>query len=110
MQVVPLSPVPAQTLAVVLGGQSVQLSLYTLTTTLGQSLYADVASNGATIATARLCLNCGPSGTRLLRDAQYQGFVGDFCFVDTQGSSDPQYSGLGSRYQFVYLAPADLPP
>ena len=45
---------------------------------------------------------------RIVRDL-YLGFVGDFIWFDTQGSSDPIYMGLGSRFILVYLAPADLP-
>ncbi len=47
------------------------------------------------------------NGNRLVRDA-YLGFSGDLAVVDTQGASDPVYTGLGTRYQMVYLAPADL--
>jgi hypothetical protein len=31
------------------------------------------------------------------------GFIGNLLFVDTQGSSDPTYDGLGSRFSLVYL-------
>jgi hypothetical protein len=41
-------------------------------------------------------------------NAAYRGFKGDFAFVDTQGVSDPQFSGLGptaaARYQLIYYA------
>jgi hypothetical protein len=30
-------------------------------------------------------------------------------WFDTQGASDPVYTGAGSRFQLVYLEPADLP-
>jgi len=43
---------------------------------------------------------------------EYLGFVGDLAFVDTQagadGGSDPIYTGLGSRFQLLYLETADL--
>lgn len=38
----------------------------------------------------------------LVREA-YLGFAGDFAFVDTAGSDDPQYSGLGTRWQLLYM-------
>ena len=44
---------------------------------------------------------------RVVRDA-YLGFDGDFIWVDTQGNSDPYYTGIGSRFLLIYLANADL--
>ena len=51
------------------------------------------------------------SGVFLVRNA-YFGIIGDLMFVDTLGSSDPDWTGLGgtdARFPLVYLAPADLP-
>jgi hypothetical protein len=36
------------------------------------------------------------------------GFIGDLIFIDTQGTSDPNYTGLGSRFLLAYLSPTDL--
>ena len=44
---------------------------------------------------------------RIVRSA-YLGFVGDFEFVDTQGTDDPIWNGLGTRWLLYYLAPADV--
>ena len=44
-----------------------------------------------------LCLN----EVGLVRES-YLGFVGQLVFVDMQGSSDPTYDGLGSRYLLTY--------
>jgi hypothetical protein len=52
-----------------------------------------------------ICLNL----VRIVRSL-YLGFSGDLCFLDTQGSTDPVYTGLGTRYQFLYLEKQDLPP
>jgi hypothetical protein len=38
----------------------------------------------------------------LVREA-YLGFTGDLTFIDAEGADDPQYSGLGSRWQLVYI-------
>jgi len=113
MQAIPLSPIPSQTLQAVLGGQNCQISVYTrdgysmqdatLSTPVKVLLF-DLIVNGVTITTAALCLNL----QRLLINRQYLGVAGDFMFVDTQGSNDPQYGGLGSRYQFMYLQQSDL--
>ena len=119
MQVVPLAPNPNQTLQIVLAGQNCAIELRTLDGyavtdnadfTDSQPYLAftlDVA--GVSITRTQNCLNL----KRLLINRQYLGFVGDFIFVDTQpdpttGAADPQYSGLGDRWQLIYLEASDL--
>jgi hypothetical protein len=117
MQTVPTSAVPSQTLSIVLGGQACQIALYslqtpgdifdTVTATELQgypALYMDLTSNGEPVVSCRICRNA----IRMLLDAQYLGFVGDFEFIDTLSDTDPIYTGLGSQYQLVYLTPADI--
>jgi hypothetical protein len=113
MQVIPLSPIPAQNFQIVLGGQNCAISLYiqngydfddlTLETP-ETNLYFDLAYNGIEVTTTAICLN----QKRLLINRQYLGFVGDFMFVDTRGTNDPEFAGLGTRYVLLYLTPADL--
>lgn len=98
MQAIPLQPVPSQQLQVVLGGQLCQISVYLKRT----YLYVDTSANGVDVSTAVMALNGVP-----LVPIGYTGFVGNLIFVDTQGTTDPQYSGLGSRYQLVYVTSAD---
>lgn len=95
MLIIPLAAVPSQTLAITLGTQPVQVELRTLET----SLYFSLLLNEEPIVTNRVCRN----RQRLLLDAQYRGFQGDFAFVDTQGDTDPAYLGLATRYQLVYF-------
>lgn len=95
MQVVPLTAVPSQSISVQLGTQQCQINVYAKST----GLFFDLSVNGAPIVTAILCMN----GVGLVRYA-YLGFVGQLAFIDTQGSSDPTYDGLGSRYILVYTA------
>ena len=38
----------------------------------------------------------------LVREA-YLGFAGDLDFVDTAGDDDPQYSGLCTRWQLLFI-------
>ena len=97
-QVIPLAATPNQTLKSVLGGQYCTIRL--MTTSAG--LLIDVLVNDSPVVQGVLCLD----QNRLIRYA-YLGFVGDLVFVDTQGSQDPEYSGLGSRYQLLYLSPGD---
>lgn len=96
MMRVPLRAVPNQTLAVTLARQSAQIAVRQN----GNSLFFDLSVNGKYIVRTRICRD----RQRLLLDATYRGFKGDFVFADTQGASDPQFSGLGNRYQLIYLA------
>lgn len=99
MQTVPLSAQPNQALSVELGGQSCDISVYTLPT----GLYCDLSVSGSPIVSGVLCHD----RCLIVRDA-YLGFSGDLAFIDTQGTSDPVASGLGDRFQLLYLAPGDL--
>jgi hypothetical protein len=112
MQTVPLTAVPSQSVTAVLNGQSVSLAVYQLGTATTASLYCDLQSNGTPIVNCRQCRAFSGSSTEaapfLLLDAAYWGFQGDFLFLDTQGDEDPQFSGLGSRWQLVYYTPDDL--
>jgi hypothetical protein len=44
---------------------------------------------------------------KLVRHA-YLGFIGNLGFIDTQGKTDPDYTGFGARYQLIYLEATDL--
>ena len=99
MQTIPLRQVPNQTVRLTLGAQSCQINLYTLST----GLYLDLLGNGAAILTGAIC----EDRNLIVREA-YLGFIGDLSFMDTQGTDDPQYTGLGERWALLYLSPADL--
>lgn len=99
MQIIPLAAVPNQTLLVNLDGQNSQINVYT--TNFG--LFIDLYVNNILIIGGVICQNLN----RIVRSA-YLGFVGDLCFIDNQGSGDPVYTGLGSRYSLAYLEAADL--
>jgi len=99
--VVPIRPVPNQTLTVQLANQNCQLNVR-------QSLYGlfmDVYVNDTLIIGGVLCENLN----RIVRNA-YLGFIGDFVFYDiTQFDADPEYVNLGTRYFLVYLEESELP-
>ena len=101
MLIVPLNANPNQTLTVGLGNQACQLDVYQKS----GGLFMDVYVNNALIIAGVLCENLN----RIVRSL-YLGFAGDLVFFDTQGTNDPDYTGLGSRFVLVYLAPGDLPP
>jgi hypothetical protein len=100
MQIIPLNPVPSQTFAVQLDGQNCQINIYQKF----YGIFCDLYVNGNMVIAGALCLNL----TRIVRSL-YLGFIGDLAFLDTQGSTDPYYTGLGVRYQFIYLEASDLP-
>ncbi len=102
MQVVPLQPIPSQTLQVQLNGQACTLNVFQYAYGLFMSVYV---GNSLVIASV-LCENF----TRIVRDG-YLGFSGDFVFLDMQGTTDPVYTGLGgaaARYQLLYLLPTEV--
>ncbi|WP_027815228.1 phage baseplate plug family protein [Paraburkholderia bannensis] len=99
MLIIPLPAKPWPKLSVLLAGQNCQISVYQKTT----GLYLDLSVNNAPIKTGIICRD----RVKLIRHA-YLGFTGDLAFFDTQGVTDPTYTGLGSRYQLVYLEASDL--
>lgn len=94
MHAVPLQPVASQSVKVVLGGQNCQILVYQKP----QGVFVDVAVNGADVAVATIARDAVPLISR-----EYAGFAGNLLFIDSQGSSDPSYDGLGARFDLVYL-------
>jgi hypothetical protein len=99
--VVPLLAVADQTLLTQLSEQSVKLRVRQLRYGLFVDVYVD---SGSTLVIGGVI---GRDRNRIVRSS-YLNFVGDFSFFDTQGTDDPEYSGLGVRWQLVYLLPSEL--
>ena len=99
MQLVPLNTLPNQTVAIQLNGQSCTLNVYQKST----GLFMDVLVNDVLIIGGVLCENLN----RIVRSA-YLGFIGDFAFVDTQGSLDPYYASIGTRFYLLYFNAGEL--
>lgn len=99
MLIVPVQAVPNQTFAIQLANQSCQITL----TTRFFGLFFDLSVSNTPVRSGVICQNI----TRLIR-YRYLGFTGDLWFYDTQGSTDPVYTGLGSRYLFQYWEAADV--
>jgi hypothetical protein len=99
MQLIPLQAVPSQTVGVSLDGQACQINVYQLST----GLYVDLYLSNVIVIAGVIAQNIN----RVVRDA-YLGFAGDLVFIDTQGDSDPDYTGLGGRFVLAYLTPADI--
>ena len=99
MIVIPLQPVPSQTINAVLNEQPCTIKVYQRST----GLYVDLDLNdvlviGGVIAHDR---------NRIVR-SEYLGLIGDLAFVDMHGNEDPTYTGLGDRFIFAYFFPDEL--
>lgn len=90
---IPLAAVPSQTLAVALAGQSCRIHVFAKST----GVFLDLYKNDVPVVLGVPVINM----VRVVRSG-YLGFAGDLYFYDTQGSSDPEYAGLGSRYVLLY--------
>jgi hypothetical protein len=100
---VPLLSVPSQNVKTVLNNQIVELSVYQLR----YGLFIDVSVSGTLLIGGVICQNLNRIIRSVYLNAQ-AGFAGDFVFNDTQGTSDPTFDGLGTRYQLLYLSQDDL--
>ena len=94
MLIVPLQALASQTVAVQLAAQNCQINVYQKST----GLYCDLYVSGTLIIGGVICQNLN----KIVRDL-YLGFIGDLVFIDTQGSNDPDYTGLGGRFSLAYL-------
>lgn len=93
MLAIPIAATPSQTLTVLLSGQDVRLNIFQKTT----GVYVDVMVSGQALVRSVIARDRVP----LIRHG-YLGFIGDLFFKDIQGASNPEYSGLGSRYVLGY--------
>jgi hypothetical protein len=101
MQIVPIQDVFSQTLTCSLTQQNCKINIYQN----AFGLFMDLYVNAVLIIGGVIC----EDRNRIVRDL-YLGFVGDFTFIDTQGSNDPSSPGLGTRYLLCYIDPFDLAP
>lgn len=92
---IPLIAAPWQTMTVQLGEQSCRLDVRQRRT----GLFVDLYVRDQPVCEGVKALD----RVRLVRDT-YLGFTGDLWFIDTQGASDPQYEGLGSRWLLLWDA------
>jgi hypothetical protein len=92
--IVPLLTTPSQTLSVELNDQNTNINVYQRST----GLYVDVGINAGLIIAGVLALD----RNRIVRDG-YLGFTGDLAFWDSQGTKDPDWTGLNTRYYLGYF-------
>jgi len=90
---IPMQATPSQVLSIQLATQPVKIHVYQKRT----GLFVDIYLNDAPIITGVLCRD----RVWIVRET-YRGFPGDLTFIDTQGASDPDYSGLGARFLLIW--------
>lgn len=101
MLIVPLQPVPNQTVTITLNNQVCQINVYQKQ----QGLFLDLFVNNILIIGGVICQNLN----RIVRSL-YLGFKGDLAFIDNMGSTDPYYTGIGQRYSLSYISSDELLP
>lgn len=90
---IPLRPLPSQELSIVLNNQNCAISVYTR----GSHLYFDLVKDNKNVTTGIICLN-----QNKLVPYKYMGFEGQLFFIDSQGTNDPTFDGLGTRFILLY--------
>lgn len=96
---IPIKATPSQTVTILLGGQYCKINIYQKST----GVYCDLLVSDTPIITTRICLD-----RVYIVWSEYLGFSGDLLFVDTQGKSNPEYTGFNTRYLFKYLTADEL--
>lgn len=99
MRIIPLTAIPAQEITVDLGGQVCQIRVYQKFF----GLFVDLYVQNSLIIGGVIAQNLN----RIVRSA-YLGFVGDLCFIDNEGTADPDYTGLGGRFSLAYLEATEV--
>lgn len=94
MLLIPLKPVANQTTTTMLNGQVVRVAIREMTT----GVYLTAWLDNVIIQSGILCID----RVRMM-DSNYDGFVGGFMFQDSQGISNPESSGIGTRWNLFYL-------
>lgn len=99
MITVSLEAVKEQTVNVALNQQQCSIRLVQRES----AIYMDLSVNNVPLIQGVPCLYAN----KMVRYS-YLGFSGDLVFLDTQGTSDPEYSNLGGRYKLLYMTEAEL--
>ena len=88
-----------QTINVTLNNQPCKIRLVQRET----CMYMDFYLNDVLISAGIPCWY----GNKMIR-YDYLGFSGDLVFMDLEGESNPEWSGLGDRYKLYYLLESEL--
>lgn len=101
MEVIPLLPIAAQTLNIVLDGQYCTLSVYWKQT----RLYLDLTVGGEVICAGRICQNRVD-----VLQIPVRGFTGSLHFWDIEGDRPPCWEQLNTRFFLVYVPEGETLP
>lgn len=93
IQQIPIKASPSQTLDIILAEQNVTIVLQAR---LGK-LFADVALDNVAAVRGRLCHD----RTQILNES-YRGFKGEIFFLDKNGTEDPNWREINSRFVLLY--------
>lgn len=93
---IPAQAVPNQVLSCILDDTLARITL----TTTDYGLFADVLYGGVPVSSGRLCLD----RTDINPD-RYRGLPQFLGFADLQGTSDPTFTGFGTRFVLIYGDP-----
>jgi hypothetical protein len=94
MLLIPLKPVANQTTTTMLNGQVVRVAVREMNT----GVYLTAWLDNVVIQSAILCVD-----RARMMDSNYDVFVGGFMFRDSQGTSNPESGGIGTRWNLYYL-------
>ena len=93
VQTIPLQQVPSQQFSINLNNQPCTIKVYQR----DGHVYVDLYVNGDAVVLGALARD----RVGLTRHT-YLPFKGELLFVDTHGSEDPLYTGLGGQWKLVY--------
>lgn len=94
MKIIPMEAVPNQKMNIVLNQQNCSLRVYQKSGVL----YVDLAVGNTPLIFGGMVRD----RVNLVRSS-YLHFIGNLMFVDTQGRSDPEYTGLNTRWLLIYI-------
>lgn len=98
-QIVPLNPVPSQTLNILLNDQDCTINVYQKF----YGVYIDVIVDNELVIGGVVGLD-----RNWIVRSEYLGFVGDLSFIDTQGSENHDYTMFGSEFLLFYFTPEEV--
>lgn len=93
-ETIPIQQIPDQEFEITLGGQECKIHIYQRF----RYCYMDLESDDKVLFQGKICLN----NVNLVEES-YLGFNGQLKFIDTQGESDPYYTGFNERWYLIYV-------
>jgi len=104
---IPLQPLPAQELQVLLDGQPCTITLrwFGSEPNGAARLYAGLRVGDQRVFDGCVCLN-----GQTVNQSPSTVFSGSLVFLDTQGREHPDWRGLGDRWALLYLSDGETLP